>query len=266
MKLVEAMRQIGPGQPPGGGGPENENDSGEREAAAAAVWEALQGVWLPGFSEETLEQARAGVFERLWTRRFTVRAGTDFQCKAYLRRAVVNKAIDLARRQKRDGTIPPPPATSPGRPPRVEAVLGILEDAVTIWGSAEFSYARDRLLSSELLKQTSIELVDIARGARSVREVLSSGCAVGPDQGRRVWSAYKRRCQRTIRALLLTLPGIAVSRGWVDDAFRSTRLQRLGDLKAAAASISGSDEFEELVTALIAVASSYQRALAGEQL
>src|SRR2546430_10466256 len=54
------------------------------------------------------------------------------------------------------------------------------------------SYARDRLLSAELLSQTAIELVDIARGTRSIREILTIDGAMEDRKSTRLNSSHSQ--------------------------------------------------------------------------
>jgi len=259
MTLLEAMKCIGPIGADGGGAGD---DDDRRNAAAVVVWEALASIRLR-ITEEVLEDARGVLFTRLFSRLYTLSAATDFQCRAYLRRALYHTAIDAIRRRVVVESTPPDEtaAAAPAAEPRPEMLLDMIDDLVAMWGGAQFSMARDRLLSQDLLRRTIEELVAIASGQRQVRDVLlAEDSAAAKDLPQR-WSTYKRRCQRTIRALLLLLPHVAVERGWVDPSFRAIPFRKLKDLQVVAEDPQTSPQLRQLVMALVVVATGYQRAL-----
>jgi hypothetical protein len=143
---------------------------------------------------------------------------------------------------------------------RAEALLDVLDEAVRLWGRDEFKPTRDRLLSQEMLRQTITELVDVATGKRSVRQLFAEQRAP-QEEWPRMWGAFKRRSQRSVRALLLVLPAVATARGWIDPSFADMQLRRLSDLTAVVDGPATSPQMREIVHSLVVVARSYQRAL-----
>jgi hypothetical protein len=251
VSICDALRQVGPSVP----------DTPQKQAARLVVWECLQRMRLRDFNEDVLDDARAVVFTRLVTREYRVRGGAEAQCVAYLRTAVRRAAIDIVTPP------PPPPPRDPSpppdpSPPDCSAMAELLDDVLALWGKPEFKNARAALLSQELLRRTSLELMDIASGRRRAVDLLMIESATGIDEIRRRWGAYKRACERTIKAWLLTFPRACAARGGVEPSFPGVVLRELADIETAMPA-NPSREFEAFVRALVAVATCYQRALVG---
>jgi hypothetical protein len=181
-----------------------------------------------------------------------------------LRRALYRRCVDLVRRQNAPPQPPPQLPPSEVEPsPDPDLLLRIVNDAVALWSTERFALARERLLSTALFRQTVIDLVEIAAGRRSVPEVL--GADVAGLVSTQIWDAFKRRCQRTVRALVLLVPAVAVARGWADPSLAHVPLRTLKDFAVVVEDENTAPALRELVRALVAVATCYQRALARSQ-